>query len=76
MPALLTESGFIDNANDVAKLKDSDFRQLIARGHANGLAKAFGLQKKAMTTPVSSSTTLISIAITSGCGVTFVAMAR
>lgn len=50
MPALLTENGFIDNANDAAKLKDPNFRQLIARGHANALAKAFGLQKKASAT--------------------------
>lgn len=63
MPALLTENGFIDNANDAAKLKDPNFRQLIARGHANGLAKAFGLQKKAMTTPASSSTTLYRVIV-------------
>jgi len=63
MPALLTENGFVDNANDAAKLKDPNFRQLIARGHANGLAKAFGLQKKAMTTPASSSTTLYRVVV-------------
>lgn len=46
MPALLTENGFIDNTNDTAKLKDTNFLTTIARGHAKGLAKAFNLTKK------------------------------
>ncbi|MBU8878765.1 N-acetylmuramoyl-L-alanine amidase [Bacillus sp. FJAT-29790] len=46
MPALLTENGFIDNAGDAAKLKKADFIDRIARGHVNGLEKAFGLKKK------------------------------
>ncbi|OIK15747.1 N-acetylmuramoyl-L-alanine amidase [Bacillus sp. MUM 116] len=46
MPALLTENGFIDTASDAAKLKDASFLTKIARGHANGLEKAFQLTKK------------------------------
>jgi N-acetylmuramoyl-L-alanine amidase len=46
MPAILTENGFIDNANDSAKLKDPNWRQIVAQGHVNGLARAFNLQKK------------------------------
>ncbi|WP_199426784.1 N-acetylmuramoyl-L-alanine amidase family protein [Thermaerobacillus caldiproteolyticus] len=46
MPALLTENGFIDRPEDAARLKDPAFIQKIARGHVNGLAKAFGLKKK------------------------------
>lgn len=45
MPAFLTENGFIDNANDAAKLKNASFLAMIARGHANGLARAFNLTK-------------------------------
>ncbi|YCA45922.1 N-acetylmuramoyl-L-alanine amidase [Bacillus sp. JZ8] len=46
MPAILTENGFIDNANDVAKLRNASFITSIARGHVNGLARAFNLQRK------------------------------
>ncbi|MGE6261089.1 N-acetylmuramoyl-L-alanine amidase [Heyndrickxia sporothermodurans] len=46
MPALLTENGFIDNANDAAKMKNATWIESVARGHVNGLAKAFNLQKK------------------------------
>ncbi len=46
MPALLTENGFIDNANDAEKLKDPNWRQTVAQGHVNGLAQAFQLQRK------------------------------
>ncbi|KYC70371.1 N-acetylmuramoyl-L-alanine amidase [Bacillus licheniformis] len=46
MPALLTENGFVDNTSDAEKLKSSAFIQSIARGHANGLARAFNLPKK------------------------------
>jgi len=47
MPALLTENGFVDNTSDAEKLKSSAFIQSIARGHANGLARAFNLSKNA-----------------------------
>lgn len=46
MPALLTENGFIDNANDAAKMKSLIWIENVARGHVNGLEKAFNLQKK------------------------------
>jgi N-acetylmuramoyl-L-alanine amidase len=46
MPAVLTENGFIDRKEDAEKLKDPAFLQTIARGHVNGLAKAFHLTKK------------------------------
>ncbi|KOP70971.1 N-acetylmuramoyl-L-alanine amidase [Bacillus sp. FJAT-21945] len=46
MPAILTENGFIDNANDAAKLKTSSFIESIARGHVNGIVKSFNLPKK------------------------------
>ncbi|WP_143286936.1 LysM peptidoglycan-binding domain-containing protein, partial [Caenibacillus caldisaponilyticus] len=45
MPALLTENGFIDNASDAAKMKSSFWLDKVARGHVNGLALAFNLQK-------------------------------
>lgn len=46
MPAILTESGFIDSANDAAKLKQDSYLNKIAQGHVNGLINAFGLKKK------------------------------
>ena len=46
MPAVLTENLFIDNASDAKLLKDPAFLDRIARGHAEGIAKAFGLRKK------------------------------
>lgn len=46
MPALLTENGFITNAEDAAKLNDPNWRQKVAEGHVNGLARAFNLTKK------------------------------
>ena len=51
MPALLTENLFIDNAGDAAKLKSDEFLSQIARGHVEGMAKAFGLQKKPPAPP-------------------------
>ncbi|WP_082891884.1 N-acetylmuramoyl-L-alanine amidase family protein [Sutcliffiella horikoshii] len=46
MPALLTENGFIDNAEDAAKLKSPSFIENIARGHVNGIVRCFGLTRK------------------------------
>ncbi|WP_345240308.1 N-acetylmuramoyl-L-alanine amidase [Pontibacillus salipaludis] len=46
MPALLTENGFVDNKSDAALLKQESWREKVARGHVNGLAKAFNLQLK------------------------------
>lgn len=47
MPAILTENLFIDNATDAAKLRDANFLRTTARGHVNGLANAFNLQRTA-----------------------------
>ncbi|MCU9612750.1 N-acetylmuramoyl-L-alanine amidase [Caldibacillus lycopersici] len=51
MDAVLTENGFIDTVADANKLKNSSFINSIARGHVNGLAKAFNLQKKPTDPP-------------------------
>lgn len=51
MPAILTENGFIDNAHDSALMKQATWCQNVALGHANGIAKAFGLKRKATTAP-------------------------
>ena len=47
MPAVLTECGFIDNSNDASRLRDSAYIAKIARGHALGIVRCFGLKKKA-----------------------------
>ncbi|MGG0889955.1 N-acetylmuramoyl-L-alanine amidase [Cytobacillus horneckiae] len=46
MPAILTENGFIDNKEDTDNLKQTAFINKIARGHVNGLAKVYKLEKK------------------------------
>lgn len=46
MGAVLTESGFIDNEGDANKLKSNAYLDKIARGHVNGLVKAFNLKLK------------------------------
>lgn len=51
MPAILTENGFITNAHDAALMKQASWRQKVAQGHANGLAKAFHLKRKSKPTP-------------------------
>ncbi|MFI8494432.1 LysM peptidoglycan-binding domain-containing protein [Peribacillus butanolivorans] len=56
MPAVLTECRFIDNAVDTAKLKTSVFIENLAKGHVNGLVKAFNLKKKAAAENVVTST--------------------
>ncbi|WP_281202689.1 N-acetylmuramoyl-L-alanine amidase [Cytobacillus kochii] len=50
MPAVLTESLFIDKAADAAKLKQASFIEAVAQGHAAGIAKAFKLAKKSAPT--------------------------
>lgn len=50
MPAVLTENGFIDTVADANKLKTPSFIEALARGHANGLVKAFSLPPKGGTT--------------------------
>jgi N-acetylmuramoyl-L-alanine amidase len=51
MPALLTENGFISNDHDAALMKQSSWIQKVAQGHANGIAKAFGLKRKPTDPP-------------------------
>ncbi|WP_251548615.1 N-acetylmuramoyl-L-alanine amidase [Neobacillus muris] len=51
MPALLSENGFISNAHDSELMKQPSWRQNVAQGHANGLARAFGLSRKAAPAP-------------------------
>ncbi|WP_174616112.1 N-acetylmuramoyl-L-alanine amidase [Virgibacillus ihumii] len=46
MSALLTENGFIDNEHDAALISDPSWRQTVAQGHVNGLARAFNLERK------------------------------
>lgn len=46
MPAILTESGFIDTESDAGKLANPDLRQAIAVAHAKGLCDYFGVQYK------------------------------
>jgi len=60
MPAILTESGFIDSVSDTNRLKDPNFRQALAVAHVKGMCAYFGLTYKtkgvisvnAVTTPV------------------------
>ena len=47
MPAVLSENLFIDTVADANLLKKDAFLNAVARGHANGLAKAMDLAKKA-----------------------------
>lgn len=51
MSAILTENGFIDRQSDAAKLKTEAHLNKIARGHVNGLVKAFKLKRKASAKP-------------------------
>lgn len=51
MDAVLTENGFIDNSNDAAKLRSASFIAALARGHANGVARAFNLQRTPAPNP-------------------------
>ncbi|MBB6448583.1 hypothetical protein HNR44_000532 [Geomicrobium halophilum] len=46
MSALLTENGFIDHSGDAALMQDDSWRQAVARGHVNGLERAFNLERR------------------------------
>src|SRR5699024_395226 len=46
MPAVLTENGFIDHRSDASKMKSQSWINDVARGHVNGIAKAFNLEKE------------------------------
>lgn len=45
-PAMLTENLFIDTKADADKLKSAAFKNKVAKGHAEGIAKAFKLKRK------------------------------
>ncbi|APJ11995.1 N-acetylmuramoyl-L-alanine amidase [Bacillus safensis] len=45
MPAVLTENLFIDRKEDAALLKQDSFLDVLAEGHAAGIAAAVGLKK-------------------------------
>ncbi|MBK4212546.1 N-acetylmuramoyl-L-alanine amidase [Bacillus pumilus] len=45
MPAILTENLFIDRKEDAALLRQDAFLNLLAEGHAEGIAAAVGLKK-------------------------------
>ncbi|MGS0905788.1 N-acetylmuramoyl-L-alanine amidase family protein [Bacillus altitudinis] len=45
MPAILTENLFIDRKEDAVLLKQESFLDLLADGHAEGIAAAVGLKK-------------------------------
>ncbi|WP_100372559.1 N-acetylmuramoyl-L-alanine amidase [Bacillus sp. FJAT-45037] len=51
MPAILTESLFIDNVADANRLRRVDFLESIARGHVEGIARIFNLRKKVVSPP-------------------------
>jgi N-acetylmuramoyl-L-alanine amidase len=59
MPAVLTESGFIDNKGDAAILKSATNLRKIGEAHARGIANHLGLKKKAAKK--STSTTSVKI---------------
>lgn len=46
MPAVLTESGFIDHRADASNMRSSHWLESIASSHAQGIARAFNLKKK------------------------------
>ncbi|NHM31450.1 N-acetylmuramoyl-L-alanine amidase [Neobacillus terrae] len=58
MPAMLSENGFISNPHDASLMKQASWRQSVAQGHANGIAKVFNLKPKSNST-TSPLTTLI-----------------
>lgn len=49
MSAMLSENGFIDTKTDADKLRKVSYLNKIAKGHAEGLAKAFNLKRKSNT---------------------------
>lgn len=61
MPAILTENGFISNDHDAALMKQSAWIQKVAQGHANGIAKAFGLKRKPTPPPTPDPGTLFKV---------------
>ncbi|PRS46380.1 N-acetylmuramoyl-L-alanine amidase [Bacillus sp. MZGC1] len=54
MPAILTENLFIDRKEDAALLRQDSFLNLLAEGHAEGIAAAVGLKKVSSSSKTSS----------------------
>lgn len=50
MPAVLTESGFIDHRTDASNMRSSNWLESIATSHARGIARAFNLKEKVKQT--------------------------
>src|SRR5690625_6459336 len=46
MPAVLTESGFIDHKEDARNLRNNDWLEEVAESHGKGIAKALDLTPK------------------------------
>lgn len=46
MPAVLTESGFIDHKEDARNLRNNDWLEEVAESHGKGIAKALNLTPK------------------------------
>ena len=46
MPAILIETGFMSNDEELAKLLTAEYRRLIARGIYNGVVEAFNFPRK------------------------------
>ena len=57
MDAILCEIGFVDNKECVKAVNDDE----VAKAYASGIAEAYGLKKKAIAVPKSSSTSSDSI---------------
>lgn len=51
MDALLSENGFISNPEDAALMKQDSWKQKVAQGHVNGLARYFNLTRKSKPAP-------------------------
>lgn len=49
MPAVLTEGGYMDSSIDIKKLRDDKVLDKAGRNMAEGVAKYFGLKKKAVS---------------------------
>ncbi|MFC4023374.1 N-acetylmuramoyl-L-alanine amidase [Oceanobacillus longus] len=46
MPSFLSENGFIDHPGDASLMKQNTWKQRVAEGHVNGLARAFNLKRR------------------------------
>lgn len=51
MPAVLTETGFIDHPDNIDELKKDSFLRAIGKAHARGLAAALDLKRKPTPKP-------------------------